>query len=431
MGRYGNCKKCNKENTDFDWCKACNAKRFQQNFKNWTSGNSNIDKFIQDVQLSATNYREVLEWIPYNKFYDVEYIAKGGFGKVYRAVWIDGDIDGWDNKNQNWERYEPNMFVALKSLNNSENVTLEFINEITLHNKIGANTANVVRAYGITQDPESNNYMMVLEYAINGSLRNYLNESYSRLDWNGKLRCLYNIASGLDIIHKNELTHGDLHIGNVLMMACGNTIITDMGSCKPADYKVSESTKNKIYGVLPYIAPEILKGNNYTKASDIYGFGIIMYEVISGLPPYHDVSHDINLAIKICQGLRPRFVIKIPQLIIHLIKRCLDANPLNRPTAKKIKEILDQWSFKFDSQTELQEQIEEAEEINNNLPTSNVTLTSLSYETHSEAVYTSGLLNLNNLPEPKNSDDYYEQNDNIISEKFSESLQIDFSQLKK
>ncbi|RGB39026.1 hypothetical protein C1646_690980 [Rhizophagus diaphanus] len=134
-----------------------------------------------------------------------------------------------------------------------------------------------------------------------------------------------------------------------------------------------------------------------------------MYEVISGLPPYHDVSHDINLSIKICQGLRPRFNIKVPQLIVHLIKRCLDANPLNRPTANEIDEILYQWCYKFIDQIELQKQIKEADEINDRLPTSSIPSTNLglTYETHSEAVYTSRLLNFNNLPEPKNSDDYY------------------------
>ena len=63
--------------------------------------------------------------------------------------------------------------------------------------------------------------------------------------------------------------------------------------------------------ILPYVAPEILRGQNYTKAADIYSFGIIMYEVFSGLPPYHDVSHDDRLAIKICKGLKPRFNIKV------------------------------------------------------------------------------------------------------------------------
>uniref|UniRef100_U9U8R1 Protein kinase domain-containing protein n=1 Tax=Rhizophagus irregularis (strain DAOM 181602 / DAOM 197198 / MUCL 43194) TaxID=747089 RepID=U9U8R1_RHIID len=129
---YGECEECKQKNTGSGYCKTCNVKRFQQNFQNWTSGNNDIDKFIQDNQLSANFYDQVLEWIPYNKLYDIEYIAKGGFGKVYRAKWIDGYIDGWDNKNENWERrhYSSDKFVALKSLNNSENVTLEFINEV-------------------------------------------------------------------------------------------------------------------------------------------------------------------------------------------------------------------------------------------------------------------------------------------------------------
>ena len=130
MNIFGLCKECNKQNTSHRWCKACNAKHFQQNFENWTSGNVDIDKFIQDAQLSAYYFRNVLEWIPYDRFRNIKYIAKGGFGKVYRANWIDGHIENWDNKNQNWKRIYSNMFVALKSLNNSKNVTLEFINEV-------------------------------------------------------------------------------------------------------------------------------------------------------------------------------------------------------------------------------------------------------------------------------------------------------------
>ena len=126
---YGICEECNQENAFYDWCRPCNAKRFEQNFKNWTSGNDDIDKLIQDTQLSA-NYNRVLEWIPYDRFYDIKFIAKGGFGNVYKAIWIDGYIEKWDNKNQNWNRSYQNINVALKSLNNSKNVTTEFINEV-------------------------------------------------------------------------------------------------------------------------------------------------------------------------------------------------------------------------------------------------------------------------------------------------------------
>ena len=48
---YGICEECNRPNTYIRWCNTCNVKRLQQNFKNWTSGNDNIDKFIHDAQL--------------------------------------------------------------------------------------------------------------------------------------------------------------------------------------------------------------------------------------------------------------------------------------------------------------------------------------------------------------------------------------------
>jgi serine/threonine protein kinase len=260
--------------------------------------------------------------------------------------------------------------------------------------------------------------MMVLDYAEGGSLRNYLDKSYNELYWDKKIVFINDTIFGLKHIHEKEIIHRDLHIGNILKFKY-KTVITDMGLCKP----VSENAGIGIYGILPYIAPEILRGQNYTKASDIYSFGVIMYEIISGLPPYHDLSHDVNLAIKICQGLRPRFNIKVPQLIVLLIKKCLDANPLKRPTAKEINDILSRWRNKpSDEQAiELQRQIKNAVEINKNSSNNSIPLSSLglSYKTHSEAIYTSRLLNFNNLPEPKNSGDYYKQYDNIITEEFS------------
>src|SRR5581483_5441506 len=67
-----------------DVCKCkrndCNVKLFQDNFKNWTSGNNDIDTFIQITQNNEHHYTELaLEWIPYDKFRDIQYIAKGGF----------------------------------------------------------------------------------------------------------------------------------------------------------------------------------------------------------------------------------------------------------------------------------------------------------------------------------------------------------------
>src|SRR2546430_1939415 len=114
--------------------------------------------------------------------------------------------------------------------------------------------------------------MMVLEYAENGGLRNYLDQN--NLNWENKIRNIHYIALGLNEIHKKGLIHCDLHIGNILMNN-NSTCITDMGLCKPANYDASDKTK--VYGVINYMAPELLRGQNYTEATDIYSFGIIMY----------------------------------------------------------------------------------------------------------------------------------------------------------
>jgi hypothetical protein len=104
---------------------------FQQNFINWTSGNNDIDKFIQDSQLSVhDNYKisEALEWIPYNRFYDhTKYIAKSWFSEVHKAKWTDGFIDRWDIEHQNWIRRNQNIIVELKSIDILKNMNEVFL----------------------------------------------------------------------------------------------------------------------------------------------------------------------------------------------------------------------------------------------------------------------------------------------------------------
>ena len=125
---YGLCKLCKQPKICDYWCK-CN---FYQNFKNWTSGNHEVDKFIQKMQLKAEIRSEILEWIEYDRFENVEYLAKGGFGTVSKAIWKDGYIDYyWDYENNQWER-KGETKVALKCLHNSQAITAEFLNEVRI-----------------------------------------------------------------------------------------------------------------------------------------------------------------------------------------------------------------------------------------------------------------------------------------------------------
>src|SRR5688500_10326723 len=119
------------------------------------------------------------------------------------------------------------------------------------------NAGYVVDCYGITKDPKTNNFMMVMNYAKNGNLRHHLNNDFNLMKWSEKLDTLHRIANGLKQIHDNGLIHHDFHCGNILNHI-GDIYITDLGLCQPADEKSPQDENKKIYGVLPYVAPEVL-----------------------------------------------------------------------------------------------------------------------------------------------------------------------------
>ncbi|EXX66702.1 Ste20p [Rhizophagus irregularis DAOM 197198w] len=382
---YGICGECNEPGTGRKWCQPCNAKRFKDNFKNWTSGNKDIDEFIQQSQLNAVHYKKNLEWIPFENFKDITYITRGGFGKIYSAEWPEGNIDSWDIENQKWKWQSRK--VALKSLDNSSCISTEFLNEIKSHLQIYL--YDVIQCYGITQDPNTKDYMMVLEYCENGNLRNYYMNN--ELNYGLKISKLERIASGLLDIHNAGKIHKDFHSGNILYDGSW-PYISDLGMCQPANNEKQSIKQQGIYGVLPYMAPEVLRGHQYTKASDIYSFGIMMNEYISEETPYNNIPHSHALAIKICKGLRPNIFKFTPKSLADLITKCWDAKAENRPTAKELyqelKEVKLADADEYDDKIKLNRT---SEKRSNNI------------QTHPQAIYTSRLLNFKNLPEPVNS----------------------------
>ena len=101
----------------------------QQNFDKWTSGNDLINEFIQETQLNAKNYKQILEWIPFNKLKNIKYLDKGGFSTIYEAIWLDGPIKKWNYNEKKLIRQNDQM-VVIKSLNESSNLSNEFLNEV-------------------------------------------------------------------------------------------------------------------------------------------------------------------------------------------------------------------------------------------------------------------------------------------------------------
>ena len=104
---------------------------------------------------------------------------------------------------------------------------------------------------------------MVLQYCDSGNLRNYLNKSETYIYCRTKIRELRDIVRGLLDIHNSEKVHKDFHSGNILAQG-SVAFIGDLGMSQPANKNKEQLGKEEgIYGVLPYMAPEVLCGNKY------------------------------------------------------------------------------------------------------------------------------------------------------------------------
>ncbi|GBB99983.1 hypothetical protein RclHR1_00370024 [Rhizophagus clarus] len=341
MVNGGVCTNCKRLNTGYAWCNKCDPGRFVREGK--TSGNVEMDEFICERQQQTLHYCDNLEWIPYDCFKEVIPIGEGGFSEIYSATWLEG-APKYDKKKA---RTCP-IKVALKKPKNL-NITA-FINEVRMHNECNYANLHITQLYGITKNPDTEEFMMVLEYATHGSLRDYLKNKYTELKWKDKLEILINIIDNLEFIHDRNYIHKDLHSGNILQFYYNDLIdtkITDLGLAQQ-QFDNLKHDSSLVCGVLPYMAPEILNGKPYTFASDVYSFGIIMVEVSTGKPPYGNVPHDEKLALAICNGLRPKVAKGTLKCYIHFLNQCLDANPEKRPTSKEILQKIRNWRFHDD-----------------------------------------------------------------------------------
>ncbi|RIA99841.1 kinase-like domain-containing protein, partial [Gigaspora rosea] len=282
---YGKCADCNEDNTQPAWCISCDPDKATR----WTSGNKDIDDCMKSFQLRTWRYEDVIEWIPFDRLSVVEEIGKGGFGSVYRATWLDGirrKVEKINNGNYKRAR-EASSIVALKTLPEG--------------------SLKELKIYGLTQNSK-NRYFMVLQYADSGNLYKFLRTKFQEVNWKTKLKLLKDISYDLYQIHRAGYIHADFHSGNILqdkhLSTTLQSYITDLGLSKNTNENDSEG---EIYGVMPYVAPEVLLGQKFTKAADIYSFGVIMSEISTGQRPFDGQNFDIKLAVKICKGLKPEF----------------------------------------------------------------------------------------------------------------------------
>ncbi|XP_027926286.1 G-type lectin S-receptor-like serine/threonine-protein kinase At4g27290 [Vigna unguiculata] len=265
-----------------------------------------------------------------NKFTLKNKIGEGGFGSVYRGTLADG------------------LEIAVKRLSESSGQGLtEFKNEVKLIAKL--QHRNLVKLLGCCLEGEEK--MLVYEYMINGSLNSFIfdQEKSELLDWSKRFNIICGITKGLLYLHHDSrlrIIHRDLKASNVLLDNELNPKISDFGMARIFGGDQKEGNTRRIVGTYGYMAPEYATDGLFSVKSDVFSFGVLLMEIISGKRSrgYYNQNHSQNLighAWELWKKGRPLELVdkslensNFQSQILHCLHvslLCVQQNPDDRP----------------------------------------------------------------------------------------------------
>ncbi|CAG8497333.1 1161_t:CDS:2, partial [Diversispora eburnea] len=188
-----------------------------------------------------------------------------------------------------------------------------FMNELRIINAVNCHD-NIINFYGVSMDPSTETYHLVLQYAKDGNLRTYLRNNFEAFDWKTKINMAKDLASGLQFIHQANIIHRNLNPNNIFVHK-GRLLIADFELSKSLD----SDSDSMVDGEVVYADPEYLrnpKEYNRNKTSDIYSLGEA---------PIHGTPLDY----------------------INIYSSAWVHNPSQRPTIKNICKSLENIGFSF------------------------------------------------------------------------------------
>ncbi|XP_017413198.2 uncharacterized protein LOC108324779 [Vigna angularis] len=201
-----------------------------------------------------------------NKFSEDRRIGKGGYGEVYKGILPNGEE------------------VAVKRLStNSKQGAEEFKNEVLLIAKL--QHKNLVRLIGFCQ--EDREKILIYEYVPNKSLDHFLFDpaKHRILTWSERYKIIKGIARGILYLHEDsrlKIIHRDIKPSNVLLDNDFDPKISDFGMARMVDTNQIQGCTNRVVGTYGYMPPEYAMHGHFSEKSDVFSFGVMILEIISG-----------------------------------------------------------------------------------------------------------------------------------------------------
>uniref|UniRef100_A0A6P4ANK8 non-specific serine/threonine protein kinase n=1 Tax=Ziziphus jujuba TaxID=326968 RepID=A0A6P4ANK8_ZIZJJ len=244
-------------------------------------------------------------------------LGSGSYGDVYKGSYCSQE-------------------VAVKVLK-PERVTAEmlgeFSQEVYIMRKI--RHKNVVQFLGAcTQHP---NLCIVTEFMSRGSLYDFLHKQKGVFNLASLLKVAIDISKGMNYLHQNNIIHRDLKTANLLMDENEVVKVADFGVAR---VQAQSGVMTAETGTYRWMAPEVIEHKPYDHKTDVFSFGIVLWELLTGELPYSLLT-PVQAAVGVVQkGLRPTIPKNTHPRVAELLDRCWQQDPTRRPNFSEIIEIL-------------------------------------------------------------------------------------------
>ncbi|XP_050267795.1 serine/threonine-protein kinase STY46-like isoform X8 [Quercus robur] len=273
-------------------------------------------KFISNYVNLPSNGIDVREIDPSSLIYEKK-IVSVSFCDLYKGTFCYQDV----------------AIKVLRAEHMNENMQREFTQEVIMMREI--QHKNVVQFIGACTRPPS--LCIVMEYMSGGSIHDFLHKQKNVFTHPDLIRVAIDVSKGMKYLHHNNIIHRDLKAANLLMDGNGVVKISDFGIAR---MQAQSGVMTAETGTYRWMAPEVIEHKPYDHKVDVFSFGVLLWELLTGKLPYEQLS-PLQAAVGVVQkGLRPIIPKQTPQKLGELLERCWQQDPSSRPEFSEILEIL-------------------------------------------------------------------------------------------